>query len=86
MINIMDASIKQLEGTSEQRLWQIVKFHETRINQLFGYIKQTKETSVSNESLHDMVKDLESKIALLEKDNSELRAKMGNSVSLNISE
>lgn len=86
MINIMDASIKQLEGTSEQRLWQIVKFHETRINQLFAYIKQTKETSVSNESLHDMVKDLESKIALLEKDNSELRAKMGNSVSLNISE
>lgn len=86
MITIMNASIKQLEGTSDQRLWQIVKFHETRINQLFAYIKQTKETSVSNESLHDMVKDLESKIALLEKDNSELRAKMGNSVSLNISE
>jgi hypothetical protein len=86
MITIMNASIKQLEGTSDQRLWQIVKFHETRINQLFAYIKQTKETSVSNESLHDMVKDLDSKIALLEKDNSELRAKMGNSVSLNISE
>tara|TARA_B100001093_G_C26267518_1_gene775442 strand:- start:44 stop:292 length:249 start_codon:yes stop_codon:yes gene_type:complete len=82
----MDASIKQLEGTSEQRLWQIVKFHETRINQLFGYITQTKDSNISNESLSVDIKNLKNKIAILEKDNSELRAKMGNSVSLNISE
>jgi cell shape-determining protein MreC len=82
----MDTSPKQLTGTSEQRLWQIVKFHETRINQLFGYITKVKDTDISNESLNTKVEELESKIALLEKDNSELRAKMGNSVSLNISE
>ena len=82
----MDTAPKQLTGTSEQRLWQIVKFHETRINQLFGYITQIKDTDISNESLNTKVKELESKIALLEKDNSELRAKMGNSVSLEVSE
>lgn len=80
---------KELEGNSEQQLWQIVKFHETRLNQLFAHVSKTEnEKSFPDNSLFETLgkrlESLEKKVISLEKENATLKSV--NSLSLNISE
>jgi hypothetical protein len=93
MSNFKQKNARELEGTSEQQLWQIAKFHETRLNQLFSHItKNENEKSFQNdnsslfETLGKRLESLEKKVVSLEKENATLKAKAVNSVSLNMSE
>ena len=84
---------RELQGNTTQQLWQIVEFHETRLNQVFSHIKKVeneksfqKDMSPLFETLGKRLESLEKKVVLLEKENATLKAKAVNSISLNISE
>ena len=91
MSNFIQQSPKELEGSITEQLWQIVKFHETRLNQLFANAANNEKSFQNDnfslfETLGKRLESLEKKVVSLEKENATLKAKAVNSVSLNISE
>lgn len=88
---IQQQNPSELKGNSTQQLWQIIKFHETRLNQLFAYFKKNEKSFQNDnsslfETLGKRLESLEKKVGSLENENAILKAKAVNSVSLNISE